>query len=68
MHFRASGALTADGGPLENMDIVNSEHLPDGIEGIFPVLSREEELALSKDSTAGFAGLFYDSYGRVRAC
>ena len=50
------------------MDIVNNEHLPDGTEGIFPVLSREEELALSKDSTAGFAGLFYDSYGRVRAC
>ncbi|PAV21860.1 ARM repeat-containing [Pyrrhoderma noxium] len=67
MHFRASGALTADSGPWENMDIVNSEHLPDGTEGIFPVLSREEELALSKDSTAGFADWLATLFRRVIA-
>lgn len=55
------GGIPLSGEPAEDMmeiDGGNSERLPDGVElGETPTLSREDERALARDSTAGFAGM-----------
>lgn len=66
-HFKTPGVLTADDGPSEVMDVNENDRLPDGSEGVFPVLSREEEFALSKDSTAGFTDWVASLFRRVIA-
>lgn len=52
------GAPLADDVPSEElMDVDDRNHLPDGTENP-AILSKEEERALTRESTAGFAGEF----------
>lgn len=60
IHAQSIGALTADDGPSEGalMDVVTEEErLPEGIPDAFNILSKTEERALVRDSTAAFSGV-----------
>lgn len=59
IHAQSTGLLATDDGPSGGvyMDVDGEpDQLPDGTEGLFPVLSKDEERTLARDSTAGFAG------------
>lgn len=60
LSIQQGGIPLSSGAAEDMMDVDNQEdntRLPDGTDvGEAPTLSREEERALARDSTAGFAG------------
>ena len=59
IHAQSSSALTTDDVPNEGalMDVViDEERLPEGTPDAFNFLSKTEERALVRDSTAAFSG------------
>ncbi|EJD04282.1 uncharacterized protein FOMMEDRAFT_167503 [Fomitiporia mediterranea MF3/22] len=70
IHAQSAGIIVSDDGPSDEMSMDvegESSRLPDGTEGFFPVLSKEEERTLARDSTAGFADWVTSLFRRVFA-
>ena len=60
LSMHQSGVPLTDEIPDDDaMNVDDDMRFPDGAEGSMPVLSRADERALARDSTAGFAGKVY---------
>ncbi|KAL5534546.1 hypothetical protein ACEPAG_1009 [Sanghuangporus baumii] len=70
MHAHTASVMVAGDGPSENMQTDIDEQfdrLPDGSDNLFAVLGKEEEWALVRESTAGFADWVTSLFRRVFA-